>query len=284
MTPTTAQFQEPQPGACTRQSVDTSVPPKFICRYEVVVTRYPDCSLTLFESITLPHTVSPLFNRSLWVGTLQDVEDIQTTFSGVPVPWTLKKTLTGRVCGEGLICIPSLPVPVPVVIVLNLTLREGAMKFAKQCKGSSSTAKNLEEHSNIIRWTSGMRNDTVYDSVNVTFRSLVPGVSMTMLDRDDDDFVGGKIVKELVKGEVVYRTFSNVTKEIEIFVAERGAPECIQTSWCIRRKFAEESGRYTVTFFAIFVICLLSAIALVGLCFCAPCCTKTRSTRNSHTD
>lgn len=294
------------------RSDEKTRPPKFICLYEAKVTRLDDCSADVAERIVLPHRYqNNFFNRSNWIGALQDfkTEHISVRYNGnKPLKPSVQPIATGMKCGQGKIIMkfnhtkPGF-VPLrdenPVQIELNYVVGNGVMRAGKTCPSIGSHEIG-GSWSSVMRWTSGVRLNTTYDFINVTFNSssgsdvrLVGSSQYKLINKSDgeeDEFerVSRNEINEADIeqsediGPEAWRVWRNVSHEIEVFAAVNGGTSCEQNMWCIHRRFLDDSVRYTPAFFAICGVLVLMVIGLIVFCVCVRCCARSKTVKRQR--
>lgn len=186
----------------------------------------------------------------------------------------------------------------PVQIVLRYVLENGAMRASKTCPSIESDQIG-GSWSSVVRWTSGVRFDTTYDYLNVTFNSssgkdirLVGSAQYKPIEKSDDEEdefervsrneISGTTNQSEDTGPVVWKVWRDVSHEIEVFAAEDGGTDCEQNMWCIHRRFLDDSVRYTPAFFAICAVLVLMVIALIVFCVCVRCCARSKTVKRQR--
>lgn len=300
---TTAQFALP-PGSCNRASGNVSAEPTFICRYEVFVHRNADCSLSIREDVTLPHMYPETYNWSFWIGSLQDVlanklivNDVLETNNAIN-----RSMFGGDICGQGIFIAGFFKNPTPTKLSMRYTVVDGVMRYTGHlCDTFQHVTDDRFQPSNMVRWTTGRNKIRDYDFVNVSFTTDVPGATLVMLNSSSDTSHRYAATQAVTKGKAVWRSFEQYKDvgapveneneeqvnvkgvELQMFVVESGSPPCNQSAWCVRRVERQSGDRYTLAFFVVLVIFLLTCVVLLAICVCAPCGSgkpRSKSKRN----
>lgn len=235
-----------------------------ISQYDVNVIRQEDCSLLFIERIVFPNSLGGYLNRSVWVGSLQRLTVEEVLVNNRPAPWMAEIRPGGTTCGESVVYVQVPPLPNRITVEYRMALNDGVMEFTKTCG-----VGERRDNENLIRWTSGAREDTTYDRINLEFTTNVPGAELYVVGRTDK------------ASTTVSKTIENRKSEVEVYIAERGADICKQEAWCIRREFVDDAVRYTPAVITIFVLCIALVLSFIIFCLCAPCCARSRTHKNN---